>query len=205
MRAAVILLSPVIMTGRMPAALAVRMASAASGRGGSIMPARPRNVRAASGGPPSSGLYAMARTRSASSAMARFTASSSSRVRASSGRSSAPSLMRVHCSTITSGAPLQNTMRPRGPACTVVMRLVSDENGTSATRGNSRRRPSTSRPPLAASTARAISVGSPRTSPRPSPIVLSLHRALASRSIARAASDAGATWRSPHVKRPAVS
>ncbi len=73
------------------------------------------------------------------------------------------------------------------------MNLYSESNGTSATRGYSRRVSSTSIPPFAASTTRAASVGSPTISP--SWTAASLASAIGIRNGSSGVSD------SPQVRR----
>ena len=69
--------------------------------------------------------------------------------------------------TIISGAPLAKATHPEGERCSVVMRLASELNGISCTRGNSVSRSIFFKPALAANTTNAPSVGSPLICQRP--------------------------------------
>ena len=153
--------SPVTMTGRMPAARHSATAALTSSRGGSIWPISPSSVArparaskppAASSG--SSATVATASTRSARPAMP----SAASRAACSAACPSA-----THRRSTASGAPLMNTGAARRAAWRVAIILVSESNGSSASRGHCCRRARTSMPALPAATSSAASVGSPST------------------------------------------
>ena len=87
-----------------------------------------------------------------------------------SGLGSSPTNSREHRASSTSGAPLVNTicLSPRSLSrCSVDISLRSEENGTSATRGNRGSSVSARSPALRAATISAPSVGSPSTIQRP--------------------------------------
>ncbi len=151
--------SPVIITGRMPAVRHWATASRTSLRGGSIMPVMPTKINSRSipssvapGGRESSGRMAKPSTRMPSSAI-RSLAAVIRRCHEASRGSITPSFQ-TRSVTVSneSTAPLQNaTYSPCGmtrassargssastglSACMVVIRLRSDVNGTSCTRG----------------------------------------------------------------------
>ena len=155
--------SPVIITTRMPARSQVSRAARASGRGGSDMPTRPSSVicDSAVAGVASRRL-ATASTRSASRAICCAASRMRARAGASSGTGPAAACSALHAARMISGAPLAKATTPSLPACSVVMRFDSDENGISCTRGSAARRSVLCSPALAAATTSAPSVGSPR-------------------------------------------
>ena len=176
--AAVVTWSPVIIRARIPASLQRAIASFASLRGGSTIATRASSVRSftcARRSPPASNeagsksFEATASTRSPSLASRSFSAVT--RSMPSAAGTVVPSGPRIcdERASRTSGAPFtkqRTTLRPSSSSSwNVAMNLYSESNGTSATRGNSRRVSSTSIPPFAASTTRAASVGSPTISP----------------------------------------
>ena len=148
--------SPVIMTGLMPARRHCLTASRASGRGGSIMPTRPRKVRLFSSasevtalGSPSRTLYPTARTRSAWRLISSLT------------RRAAARSPEMHRPSMTSKAPFTMATILPSMRLTVVMSLRSESKGRSARRGDCALSASFSMPFLCAATMMAVSVGSP--------------------------------------------
>jgi hypothetical protein len=150
--------SPVMSTGVMPAAWQESMVAAAARRGGSKMAANPSRCSpcssSAAGGWPGRSAAATARTRKPSRAKPSAWATARFSVAASP--------VTVSGTSIASGAPLQMTRTPPpGSRCTVVIRLRSLSNGTSAMRGNRAFSSPGSSPSLPAADSKAASVGSP--------------------------------------------
>ena len=194
--------SPVIITTEMPARSQVAIASRASGRGGSIMPTRPRNVRsrcAFSG--VASVRVATASTRNASSAIDCATARIRARPAASSGTAPPGAASHAQSATMTSGAPFACATTPSGVACSVVIRLVSDSNGISWTRAKRVSRSALSRPAFAAAATSAPSVGSPCTRHAPSASPRTIRASDASAAAPRSASNP--SW--PSTRAPSRS
>jgi hypothetical protein len=159
--------SPVIITTRTPAPSHVRTAGAASGRGGSIMATRPRNVCSCSAVSSVAPAFEdTPSTRIASPAIPRAAATTRARAASSSGTSPAAAASRVHVASTTSGAPFDTAFTPSFVRCKVVMRFDSEVNGISATRGCSASSAGFERPAFAAATTSAPSVGSPFTCQR---------------------------------------
>ena len=186
MAAAVPAWSPVIIFTVIPASWHAEIASMASWRGGSVIPARPKSSKppSASASPIScisaAGFDAKASTRSPREDM-RSTSS------ATASRSCVP-----HRSRTTVEAPFRYTRRPPsaspaspGASLSVAMYRSSDSKGTESTRRKRWRASSGPKPNFSAATTSAPSVGSPTTvrpSPPPSSIEASLHRSPASAS-----------------------
>ncbi len=179
--------SPVIITGRTPAARAVATAAAASGRGGSIRPTIPRKISSLSAQShfepfcpaTSSGRAATPSTRSPSAAWRSFSARISRRRSSVRGRTSPPDHAYDATPSRWSTAPLANANAcappkpgtsaivagsPPSTRWTVVMRLRSDENGTSPIRGSVPSSAARSTPARCAASSSAPSVGSPTIS-----------------------------------------
>ncbi len=187
--------SPVIIRTWMPAAFAVAIEAFAAGRGGSTMPTRVRSVRPSTRGRRSAAGSNVAGSKSFravdmtrrpfspsrwfSSRYCFFTASSTGAVPDRSGVRMSAARARSW-----SGAPLTKQRTTSFPASSfirwkVAMSLYAASNGSSAMRGYSCRVRTGSIPPLAASTTRAPSVGSPISSP--SFTTASAHNAIGSR------------------------
>ncbi len=195
--------SPVIILTVMPARWQCRIASIASGRGGSIIPCRPRSTRSPSTSSTSSFSH---------SAGTRFDANASTRMprsamrstsRSAAGASSAAPRALAHRRITTSGAPLTRIARSdEAPvpasgavACSVAMNWCSLSKGIASRRAWRSRTFAASMPSFAAATTSAPSVGSPlidQTSSLRSSVA-SLHRAPArSRSPTSSGVDASA-------------
>ncbi len=176
--------SPVIITGVMPARWASATAAAASGRGGSIKATSPISASPCSSTCASAPTSARATSRRASASTRRPRAAivSACAITASRSRATAPSARHCesHSGSTDSGAPLVQTRRPVPCGCSVLMRLRTASNGSSATRGDSASSADLSRPASAANAASAVSVGSPNQRPS-SPSTASLHKAAARR------------------------
>ena len=132
--------SPVIITTRMPACRQLRIASIASGRGGSMMPTRPRKTMSACTSsmarvsvPSSASRRAAASTRSPSAP--RLSIRSSQKSRSSGTTEPSASSWCVLQSSSRSGAPLSRMRTPpAGSRLRVAMNLLSDSKGTTASR-----------------------------------------------------------------------
>ena len=129
--------SPVIITGLMPARAQVRIASFASGRGGSIIPTRPRSVISLSAlselrvGPTGDGEDAK---RLGGELLRGFQHGLTVRLAERAPRLAGES-QREQERSRTSGAPLEYATQPSGVSCSVVIRFRSEVNAISATRG----------------------------------------------------------------------
>ena len=169
MAPAVILWSPVIITGLMPAALHLATATFASSRGGSIIPTIPRKVRSFSrvAGVISEGssfraLEATASTRRACEAIFRLASWIPCRSSSSRGRAPCPSSMFEQHPSSSSSPPFTATRKvPSGRACTVVISFLSESKGISSTRGSPASISFLSREYFRPASRSAVSVGSP--------------------------------------------
>ena len=134
--------SPVIITGRMPAVRHSSTASAASGRGGSIMPTMPISTSPVSARSEVSGSGTSSQTRTAKASVRRPSAAmrpeTSSTWARSSGTVPDPFDTCAQRSVSTSIAPFVNdTTLPPAQGWKVVISLRSESNGSSAIRGSS--------------------------------------------------------------------
>ncbi len=196
--------SPVIITGVIPTLRQTATAATASGRGGSIIPARPRktmsrSVSSSLQASPATWRQARPSTRRASWAMAALAVRISARSASSRGTVRPFWSTPAQRSRTVSGAPFMKAMRrPSSRAWSVVMRLRSELNGSSSRRGFSRRVRALGRPALTAATTRAASVGSPwmRQAPSRSSRSASLQSSPA-RSRRRRASESAAPLSAP--------
>ena len=168
--AAVTLWSPVIMIGRIPALLHSATASLDSSRGGSIMAISPINVRSYSSSSVSSSssdttLYPNASTRRPSLEKFWFWSSIFLRSFSVRGRTSSPIWICVIRSRSTSTAPLITIVGTPSMVCLVDISFLSLSNGFSLSRGYFARTASGSSPSLLPRLIRAVSVGSPISTP----------------------------------------
>ena len=151
--AAVLGWSPVIMTGRMPAARAASTAARASGRTGSASATRPSNA-GLPGGPRGDREYAVASLAQSSH----------------HPRLSVVGVVRSSANT-TSGAPLRISRSPPSTRWRVRIERRSESKGTSAVRGAECRTASTSIPAACAAAHNAPSVPAPELPARPRRVV----------------------------------
>ena len=140
MAEAVTLWSPVIMMGRMPAAMHSLTAALDSSRGGSIMAMRPRNWRSFSSSRPMAGAVSI---RLPKASTRRPCWDSSAFTRSISAFSSGERRVRP---SITSTAPLVSMVRPSDSWWTVLISLRSESKGSSASRGYLPRTSASSKP-----------------------------------------------------------
>ena len=169
MATAVSLWSPVIITGRTPAAAHRSTAARTSGRGGSIMPMSPTKISSRSSSWASRDLggplwlrWATASTRRALAARSLPTPRMRRRSASVMGRGPWGPCTWVQRESTASGAPF-TAMRvpPAGRLWQVAIRLRTESKGASPWRGMSRSSWAFSSPSRAAIWAMAVSVGSP--------------------------------------------
>ena len=173
--AAVTLWSPVIITGRIPASLAVRTASAASSRGGSIIATSPINVNpfsssSVSSSPSSTSLYANASTRRPFSENSWFCRRISSFILSLISRLPPLSANFTLRSSRTSTAPLVSIVDTPCRRYLVLISLRSESKAISSSLGiisrmSSSETPAFVSPAFCAIVKRQLSVGSPISLP----------------------------------------